>query len=414
MGHPNVAQNLLTPNFPRASKQPSKPTPVRESGPARIAERIPPALHTKLNSSAHRADRASSRSATTPARVVVMLIMIASLPSLVFGALLWFGLVKLDFPTIPTLGDSAGSVVRSASVAGGLLQDQSSPSVVSPQVLGVPDVVDARVGESTPLTLALGGTEGLPTGSFFSIRGLPSGASLSSGRPYGDEDWSLTLEEVDGLKVVLPETAEAETQLRIALLSPGGEEIASAEMRLRASPVQSPGATSEVHAEKDVSKFGTSEGVRPFVRHGPDSLDFDFALTARSSTVPPTAVVNDHNGATADATAKPKSQDDDPNAWVLLSAFVNLREGPSSSERIISVLDKGKKLRVVRRQRSWLEVTDSESKQSGWIYARYAYSATSSRQAMKKSRPSRLSSSASAQEPEPAFWTRLGSWMTGR
>ena len=342
--------------------------------------------------------------------------MIAALPSVVFGTLLWLGAVKVDLPTIVTLADSAGSVVRSASVAGGplLLQEKSTPSIVSPQVLGVPDVVEARVGESTPLTLALGGTTRLPTGSFFSIRGLPSGASLSSGRPYGDEDWSLTLEEVDGLKVVLPETAEAETQLGIELLSPGGQKIASAEMLLRALPAQSSGTTSEIHAEEDAIRLDAGEGVRPFVRHRPDRLDYDFALTAQSSTVPPAAVANNYDGATADATAKPKSQDDDPNAWVFLSAFVNLREGPSSSERIIGVLDKGKKLRVVRRQRSWLEVTDSKSKQSGWIYARYAYSATRSRQAMKKSGPSRLSSSASAQEPEPAFWTRLGSWMTGR
>ena len=326
MGHPNVAQNLLTPDFPRVSKQTGSSSPVRDHAAARIAERFPPGIHARTNSIAQ-SDRSSSRS---PGRLLVLLTMIAALPSVVFGTLLWLGAVKVDLPTIVTLADSAGSVVRSASVAGGplLLQEKSTPSIVSSQVLGVPDVVEARVGESTPLTLALGGTTRLPTGSFLSIRSLPSGASLSSGRPYGDEDWSLTLEEVDGLKVVLPETAEAETQLGIELLSPGGQKIASAEMLLRALPAQSSGTTSEIHAEEDAIRLDAGEGVRPFVRHRPDRLDYDFALTAQSSTVPPAAVANNYDGATADATAKPKSQDDDPNAWVFLSAFVNPREEP--------------------------------------------------------------------------------------
>lgn len=411
MGHPNVAQNLLTPNFPRVSKQTGNPTPVRDFTAARIAERFPPGIHATTNAIAQ-SDRSSSRS---PGRLVVLLMMIASLPSVVFGTLLWLGLVKVDFPTIPTLADSAGSLVRSASVAGGplLLQGQSNPSIVSPRVLGVPDVVEARAGEDAPLMLALGGTARLPAGSFLSIRGLPSGTTPSSGRPYGDEEWRLTLEEVDGLKVALPETAQGETQLGIELLSPGGEKIASAEMLLRAIPAHNSSATSAIHAEEDASRLGANEGVRPFVRHGPDDLGYDLALMAHTSTVPP-GFPSEATGNDASEDPLANSQDDDPNAWVLLSAFVNLREGPSSSERIIDVLDKDKKLRVVRRQRSWLEVTDSESALRGWIYARYAYPATRSRQAMRKPGLSRLSSSTSEQMPEPAFWTRLGSWIAGR
>lgn len=410
MGHPNVAQNLLTPNFPRVSKQTSNP-PVRDFTAVRIADRLSPGIHATTNSIAQ-SDRPSSRS---PGRFVVLLMLIASLPSVVFGTLLWLGLVKVDFPTILTLADNAGSVVRSASVAGGslLLQGQSNPSIVSPQVLGVPDVVEARSGEETPLPLTLAGTARLPAGSFLSIRGLPSGTTLSSGRPYGDEEWSVTLAEVDGLKVALPEAAQGETQLGIALLSPGGEKIASAEMLLRATPGQRSGAKSANHAEEDASRLGAGEGVRPFVRQGPNDLGYDLALTPPTSTVPtgfPSEATG--NGASEDSLAS--SKNDDPNAWILLSAFVNLREGPSSSEGTLGVLDKGKRLRVVRRQRNWLEVTDPESALRGWIYARYAYSGTRSRQAMRKPGPSRVSAASSLQEPEPAFWTRLGGWITGR
>ena len=410
MGHPNVAQNLLTPNFPRVSKQTGNPTSVSDFTAVGTADRFPPGIHA-TNSTAQ-SDRPSSRS---PGRLVALLMTIASLPSVVFGTLLWLGLVKVDFPTILTLADSAGSAVRSASVAGGplRLQDQSNPSIVSPQVLGVPDVVEAKAGEDTPLTLALGGTARLPAGSFLSIRGLPSGTTLSAGRPYDDEEWSLTLEEVDGLKVALPETAQGETQLGIDLLSRGGEKIASAEMLLRAIPGQRSGAKSANHAEEDASRLGANEGVRPFVRHGPDDLGYDLALTAHRSTVAPSSL-SDASGNDSSEGPLANSQDDDPNGWVVLSAFVNLREGPSSSERTLGILDKGKKLRVVRRQRNWLEVTDSESTLRGWIYARYTYSAMRSRQAMRKPGPSRLSSPTSEQMPKPAFWTRLGSWITSR
>ncbi len=415
MGHPNVAQNLLTPNFPRGSKQTAKPTTVRNLTSVNINERIPPGIQATAKSSAPRTHQRPSRSATTSGRLVALLIMIAALPNLVFGALLWWGLVKVDLPTVLTLGDSAGFAVQTASVAGGPLlpQDQSAPSIVSPQVLGVPDVVEARAGEDTPLTLALGGTARLPAGSFLSIRGLPSGTAPSSGRPYGDEEWSLTLEEVDGLKIALPETAQGETQLEIELLSPGGKKIASAEMLLRALPGQSSGVTSAIQAEEDASRLGTKEGVRPFVRHGPDDLGYDLALTAHTSTVAPSSL-SDASGNDASEGPLANSQDDDPNGWVVLSAFVNLRERPSSSERTLGILDKGKKLRVVRRQRNWLEVTDAESALRGWIYARYTYSAMRSRQAMRKPGPSRLSAATSEQMPEPAFWTRLGSWITGR
>ena len=414
MGHPNVAQNLLTPNFPRASKQTGNSTPARDLAAVRTPERIPPGIQATATSSAPLTHQRPSRSANTSGRLVVLLIMIAALPSLVFGALLWLGLVKLDFPTALALADGAGPMVRSASVAGGpLLPEDQSASSIPPQVLGVPDVVEARAGEDTPLPLALGGAARLPAGSFLSIRGLPNGTTPSSGRPYDDEEWSLTLEEVDGLKVALPEAAQGETQLEIELLSPGGKKIASAQMLLRALPGQSSGAKSAIHTEEDASRLGTKESVRPFVRHGPDDLGYDLALAPHTSTVAPSSL-SEASGNDASEDPVANSQDDDPNASVILSAFVNLREGPSSSERILGVLDKGKKLRVLGRQRSWLEVTDTESALRGWVYARYAYSPTRARQAMRKPGPSRLSASNSLQEPEPPFWTRLGGWITGR
>ncbi len=65
----------------------------------------------------------------------------------------------------------------------------------------------------------------------------------------------------------------------------------------------------------------------------------------------------------------PNAADDGPADWVRPSAYVNLRDGPSSTARAISVVAKGAKLRVVARKRGWMQVTDPATSQSGWIYA---------------------------------------------
>ena len=50
-----------------------------------------------------------------------------------------------------------------------------------------------------------------------------------------------------------------------------------------------------------------------------------------------------------------KSNDVDAN-WLRPLAFVNLREGPSPSARVVSVVAKGAKLRVIGRKGRWVQV----------------------------------------------------------
>ena len=65
----------------------------------------------------------------------------------------------------------------------------------------------------------------------------------------------------------------------------------------------------------------------------------------------------------------PNAAGDGPADWVRPSAYVNLRDGPSSTARAIGVVAKGAKLRVVARKRGWVQVSDPATSQSGWIYA---------------------------------------------
>ena len=55
--------------------------------------------------------------------------------------------------------------------------------------------------------------------------------------------------------------------------------------------------------------------------------------------------------------------------WVRPSAYVNLRDGPAATARVVSIVAKGTKLRVVARKRGWVQVADPATAQSGWIYS---------------------------------------------
>ena len=64
-----------------------------------------------------------------------------------------------------------------------------------------------------------------------------------------------------------------------------------------------------------------------------------------------------------------RTANDDIHAnWIKPSAFVNLREGPSPSAPVISVVAKGAKLRVIGRKHRWVQVTHPATSESGWIY----------------------------------------------
>jgi uncharacterized protein YgiM (DUF1202 family) len=64
-----------------------------------------------------------------------------------------------------------------------------------------------------------------------------------------------------------------------------------------------------------------------------------------------------------------QTPNDDANSITLTS--VNLRERPTRSAPAIGVVAKGTKLRLIGRKRSWVQVTNLETSEEGWIYARH-------------------------------------------
>jgi Bacterial SH3 domain len=57
--------------------------------------------------------------------------------------------------------------------------------------------------------------------------------------------------------------------------------------------------------------------------------------------------------------------------WVELSSYVNVRKAPSPTAETLRIAQKGERLRVIGRESNWVQVTDSATSETGWVYARF-------------------------------------------
>jgi hypothetical protein len=237
----------------------------------------------------------------------------------------------------------------------------------------------------------------VPARSIIAISGLPHGASFSDGRPFGEAEWNLRSDQIGDLRLILPDTANGESKLTIKLIAPDDKVIADAETILKVAPT-----ATEQAAEPDgtnaamAAKVGVEERLTPVEAAAAPSGD---AATAPSEeTVKPPSSNSDQTE--SDQTANDKDQ----ASSVQPSAYVNLRDGASSSSRIIGVIAKGAKLSVTERKRGWLHVTDPGTSKEGWIYSGYIEGATKSRPRSKRS----TVRAEPEQKSESSFWD----WLT--
>jgi hypothetical protein len=61
----------------------------------------------------------------------------------------------------------------------------------------------------------------------------------------------------------------------------------------------------------------------------------------------------------------------DKAEWVAMLSYANVRAAPSSTADTLRVAEKGAKLRVTGRKGNWVQVTDPETSEVGWVYSRY-------------------------------------------
>ena len=76
----------------------------------------------------------------------------------------------------------------------------------------------------------------------------------------------------------------------------------------------------------------------------------------------------------------------------------------------MGVLAKGVKVKVSDRKRGWLQVTNPETSEQGWIYGGYIEGASKS---SRVRRASRLAApAAQSDQNSEGFWSSVGKWFS--
>ena len=276
--------------------------------------------------------------------LVLGLILVALMPNLILGGLIWLDVINTPWSKHETAAPDERSVpaVRSA---------------IPLPVLTSPTLLEATPGELVSLPIALDGTDGVPARSIIAIIGLPQGSTLTSGRPYGESEWNLKTDEIGDLQLVVPNSASGVAKLKIQLVTPGGDIIADTTTVLNMAP--DPKANISASNIKPTQAQVLEERAQEpeATRVAESTIDLAAAAPAKETVPLPSR------------RPSPTANRDDGVSWIKPPTYVNLREGPSPSSRAVSVVAKGAKLRVIKRKKRWVQVTNPATSETGWIYA---------------------------------------------
>ena len=205
----------------------------------------------------------------------------------------------------------------------------------------------------------LDGTDGVPARSIIAIRGLPQGSKLSSGRAYDETEWNLKPDEIGDLHLVLPSNASGEAKLIIQLVATDGAILADAATILKTqtnSAANIPASNIETEPTQAQVSEQRTQGLEERRAEG-TLANLDPPMTPPEDPVPLPS-------------RRPAPTANDDANWITLTS-VNLRERPTRSARAIGVVAKDAKLRVIARKNRWVQVTNLETSEKGWIYARH-------------------------------------------
>jgi hypothetical protein len=151
--------------------------------------------------------------------------------------------------------------------------------------LAAPSLIEAESGKEVPFKVALRSVQPLPPGSILAIRGLPEGATLSSGLPYGEREWTLRPDELGDLRLFLPKAASGRANLNIRLVTGDGAIIASATTQLSVAEagkpplILRPDETERIadliaHGQKMVN-LGQISGARSYFKRAAEAGSLD-------------------------------------------------------------------------------------------------------------------------------------------
>lgn len=353
--------------------------PEARKDPLRRAEQPAASRVTRFNAPAAETPAAPQFPQTSWLRpVLIGLILVALVPNITLAVVLWLGLIdppwsKQEAPPPP-----------------------AAQAATPTAVLTAPATLEGTAGETISFPIALDGTDGVPARSIIAIKGLPAGSTLSDGRPYGDNEWNLKSDQIGDLHLALPPTAGGEMQVAISLVTPDDKVITDAETVLKVVP-----APSEPVAQSPAAQSPVDDGEKPqqATAAAEPNEDDGSAVAQAPQEVSATAGSDDPTPA-ASGSAEADGQ---PKKWVTPSVYVNLRDGPSSSSRVIGVIAKGAKLPVLDRKRGWVQVSDAATSKKGWIYSGFVGGGHKARPRAKQS---------ASQEPEQKSDSSFWKWLT--
>ena len=336
-GRARIADEAATSRIAQrfAPRTPDAPPPAAAAKPATVPTQTVPL--TGLNAGIR--------------RLTAVLIAAALIPNLTL-AVLWLGLV--DPPWSESASPSPKESERMAATPAAPQPEQSSPPAAqaaappafSP-VLTAPNVLDAAQGESVSFPIALDGTDGVPEESVIVIKGLPPGSTLSDGYSSGPMEWRLRPDAIGDLRLAVADAAPGETTLLVQLVAPDAKIIATASTTLRTR--SEPGPNPDPF---DIAQASRALDIE--ARELEAGLEEKFVVeTASIDTVP-----------LPDRRPEPPGESN----WIRPTAWVNLRESPSPTASVVTIVPKGVKLRIIGRKRSWVQVNNPATSQSGWIY----------------------------------------------
>ena len=405
------------PTSPTTQRVPSPTTRDTPLGTPRIATRSAPRVLSGPPPPDRRVEgpaptRFLNRLVASPRALIAALVLLALVPNLTVAAFVWLPEMWADPP------EAAVESPVHADATGAPDARPKETAKLAP-ALTVPSILEANAGEDIALPISLDGTDGVPFRSAIAISGLPAGATLSGGRPYGATGWNLKPDEIGDLHLVLPDEAKGETRLAIQLVNSAGEIVAAAETTLRVAAKPEP-ALPAPPPNNDPNPVSTEAqaGEAPQDAAIDGKPDGAQALNAVDEDPAPSAANDSLERSTPGKSADPAKlapsddgqteKDGDGANSVQPSTPVNLREGPTSSAAVIGVIAKDTKLKVLEQRRRWVKVINPESSESGWIYA-------PNLDGLPKSRDWSARSDAADEpsEPRESIWKRMRNWLTG-
>jgi len=295
-------------------------------------------------------------------------------------------------------------------------------------VLTASDRIEAAAGGQVNFPIALDGTDGVPSRSVIAIKGLPAGSNFSEGRPFGESEWTLRPDQIGDLRLVLPAGASGEFKLGIALITRGVEVISETTTLLAIAPAPVPvvppapepssvfsPTVSEPAAAAALPDGSEAAGssAAPDAASG-ESAEFEAAEAPATTAETPSEIVEQSSekgrapGGAQPSTVGQPATNDSGLGTVEPSVFVNLREAPSSSATVLSVVAKGATLPVLDRKRGWVQVTDPATGKQGWIYSGLLVGETKAPSRRKRAPPA----DAKHETDSESFWGRMGRWLT--